>query len=255
VLRGVLRVGIGTPRAGPRPQVSEAVLDGRGVTGQVVDGLGDPFLALPCQRYLGQPVVDLHRAPQRQVAGPQLLRLIPLAGMQACVGQRHPGLLGQDLQEESLGLGGLLVRPDHQEAGGPARAGQRVGPRPWHIAQPAGSALQRQDGRGQVRPREFVVRQPDLGPPSVQEDALGHAVPERLDGVRHQVQDPGLIILPGQEHGQHEQAPEGGQLLPERIIAWGQNRLDSGRARGARRRAGRQHGRQFRPTRNLPGST
>ena len=255
VLRGVLRVGIGTPRACPRPQVSEAVLDGRGVTGQVVDGLGDPFLALPRQRYLGQPVVDLHRAPQRQVAGPQLLCLIPLAGVQARVGQRHPGLLGQDLQEEPLGLGGFLIRPDHQEASRPARAGQRIGPRPWHPPQPEPRTFLREGGFGQVRAREFVVRQPDLGPPPVQEDALGHAVPERLDGVRDQAQDPGLIVLPGQEHGQHQQAPQGGKLLPERIIAWGQNRLDSGRAGRASRRAGRQHGGQFRPTRNLPGST
>jgi len=80
-----------------------------------------------------------------------------------------------------------------------------------------------------------VLRQPDFGPPSVEEDALRHAVPQRLDGVRHEMQDPGLIVLPGQEHGQHEQAPEGGKLLPERITAAGPAVLAAGPA-------GRHHG-------------
>jgi hypothetical protein len=40
-------------------------------------------------------------------------------------------------------------------------------------------------------------------------------VPERLDRARHQIQDPGLVVLTGQEHGEDEQAPEGGQLLAE----------------------------------------
>lgn len=54
------------------------------------------------------------------------------------------------------------------------------------------------------------------------------------------MQDPGLILLTRQEIGEDEQAPEGGQLLAECIIA----------ASGATRH----HRRYLRPTRNLPGS-
>ena len=85
-----------------------------------------------------------------------------------------------------------------------------------------------------------MVRRPDLCPLPVKADAFRPAVPERLDCARHQMQDPGLIVLPGQEHGEHEQAPEGGQLLAEWII------IASG--------AMRHHERYFRRARNLPGS-
>jgi hypothetical protein len=84
-----------------------------------------------------------------------------------------------------------------------------------------------------------VLRHPGLCPSPVEADAFRPAVPERLDRAHHQMQDPGLVVLPGQEHREDEQASEGGQLLAEWIIA----------ASGAAR-----HRRYPRPTRNLPGS-
>jgi hypothetical protein len=66
-----------------------------------------------------------------------------------------------------------------------------------------------------------MVRRPDLCPSPVQEYALGPAGPEIFHCVRHQMQNAGLIVLPGQEHRQHEQAPEGGQLPASPIIAAG----------------------------------
>ena len=92
-----------------------------------------------------------------------------------------------------------------------------------------------------------MVRQPDFGPPSVQQDALGHAVAEGLDGVRHQMQDPGLIVLPGHEHGQHEQAAQGGELFPDGIIAARPDGVAAGPD-------GRRHGRYLRPPRSLSGA-
>ena len=173
MLRVGFRVAGGTAGARPRPQVTEAVLDRRRVTRQVVNGLGDPVLALTRQRHLGQPVVDLHGAPQREVAGPQLLRLFPLPGVQARIGQGHPRLLGQDLQEKAFGLGGLRSGPDHQEASRAAGTGQGVGPRPRHVGQRDRPALGRVDDGRQAG--GLPAGDPDVLPSAVEEDTLRRA--------------------------------------------------------------------------------
>jgi hypothetical protein len=64
-----------------------------------------------------------------------------------------------------------------------------------------------------------MVGPPDLGPPSVEEDAFRLEGAKGLDSVRHQMQNPGFVVLAGEEHGEDEQAPEGGQLLPLWITA------------------------------------
>ncbi len=66
-----------------------------------------------------------------------------------------------------------------------------------------------------------MVRHPDLCPLSVEEDAFRFTVPKRADCVGHEMQNPVLIVLPGQEHREHEQAPECGELRASRVIATG----------------------------------
>ena len=171
-----LGVGIGPVRSGPRQQVAEAVLDGRRAVGQLVHRLGDSGLPLPAERHLGQPVVNLHAAHQREVGHAQLPGLFPLPAVQARVRQGHPRLLGQHLQQEPLALRGRGRGPDDQVAGRPVAAGQRVGPRPRHVGQRDQPALGRVDGGLQAG--GLPAGDPDVLPPAVEEDALRRARPQ-----------------------------------------------------------------------------
>ena len=220
LIRVGLGVGIGAVRARPRHQVAEAVLDGRRAIGQLVDRLGDPLLPVAPERHLGQPVVDLHAAPQREVGHAQLLGLFSLPAVQARVGQRHPRLLGQDLEQEPLNLRGRALGADHQVAGRPVGAGQRVGPRPRHAGQRDRSVC-----RAAVRHLDDVRQagrrpagEPHVLPSAVEEDPFRGARPQGLDRIGDVGQDAGLAALLGQEHREHEHAPERGELFAGRTV-------------------------------------
>jgi hypothetical protein len=64
------------------------------------------LLPLAAERHFGQPVVNLDAAQQREVRDAQLLGLYLLPAVRARIGHRHPGLLGQHLQQEPLTVRG-----------------------------------------------------------------------------------------------------------------------------------------------------
>ena len=209
-----LGVGIGPVRSGPRQQVAEAVLDGRRAVGQLVHRLGDSGLPLALERHLGQAVVNLYAAHQREVGHAQLPGLFPLPAVQARVRQGHPRLLGQHLQQEPLTLRGWRRSPDDQVAGRAVAAGQRVGPRPRHVGQRDRPAVGRvHDGR---QAGALPARDPDVLPQAVEEDALRRARPQGFDRVRDVVQDAVLAVLLGQQHREHQHAPQRGELFADR---------------------------------------
>ena len=211
-----LGVGIGPVRSGPRQQVAEAVLDGRRAVGQLVHRLGDSGLPLALERHLGQAVVNLHAAHQREVGHAQLPGLFPLPAVQARVRQGHPRLLGQHLQQEPRALRRRGRGPDDQVAGRPVAAGQRVGPGPRHVGQRDPPAVGRVDDGRQAG--GLPARDPDVLPQAVEEDALRRARPQGLDRVRDVVQDVVLAVLLGQQHREHQHAPQRGELFADRAV-------------------------------------
>ena len=218
------RIGSRPVRACPRAQVAEPVLDGRRTVGQLVHRAGDAVLALVGQRDPGQPVVDLHAPPQGQVGDLEFPGPFTFPVVQVRVGQRARGLLRQHLQQETLAFGQRPGRPYDQVAARPVRAGQRIGPRPRHIGQLDLAAAREEYGSGHRGARRALGRSPaardlDVLPPAVEVDAPQLTPPQRFDRVRDHVQDGGLTVLLGQQHGQHKQAPQRGKLLAGRAVA------------------------------------
>ena len=93
------------------------------MAGELVQRAGDAVLALPRGRDAGEAIVDRGGGPQRPdglgqggIGCRQLGGGEPLAFVQAGVGQRDTGLMGEHLQQEPLAGRRVRRRADDQEA-------------------------------------------------------------------------------------------------------------------------------------------
>ena len=106
--------------------------------------------------------------------------------------------------------------PDYQVADRPVAAGQRVGPRPRHVGQRDRPALGRVDDGRQAG--GLPAGNPDVLPQAVQEDTLRRARAKGFDRVRDVMQDAVLAVLLGQQHREHQHAPQRGELFADRAV-------------------------------------
>ena len=166
---GLVRVRVRQARARPRAQVAVPILDHHRHAGELVQGLGYPALALAGHGHPGEPLVDVHAAPQaghglgeRLVGAGQLGRGGALPGVQPRVGHRHAGLLREHLDDEPRLGRRLLVRRRDQVAEQPADAAQRVGARPRLARQVDRAAAAAE--RGEL-PEQAARRRRAAGPP------------------------------------------------------------------------------------------
>jgi len=163
-----------------------------------VQCLGDADGSFSGGRDLGEPLVDLHAAAQRdhrllerRVGPGQLLGNDTLARVQARVGYGHAGLLRHHLSQELLLAGGRVRRAGDHVADRAGDAAQRVGPGPFaapgsKLAAGLGERAQllvqlRDDGAVAVPvgPPRLADREPG-DPPPAERRGGGHRQPEDL---------------------------------------------------------------------------
>jgi hypothetical protein len=175
--------------------------------------------------YTHQPdtQIDAVAGPRLRAAGSRGLSLRRAATVAASADDRGSGPPRRRVPTIRAGRGGCRAAGRAAAARcarSPRRcpAGRRAdGRRPARRAAAARTVPGARPARGRKRcpggPGARIAR-----PAAVEVDALQLASPQRFDRVRDHVQDGGLAVLLGQQHGQHEQAPQRGELFTFRAV-------------------------------------